>query len=204
MRIDPLVVALFYPETFPEILEVSEIFLWRSFVEPFSECGFGWLRCRNMLSDWGKSAASLASQATATVKATTNDLAGNVDLTAMGNAAYERAERARQAATDLAAAQNLDEVGGKLSENTTAAANMFGSYFNKAVSVASEGLKQTSEVVGGTAGGGWWGQGGGGGGGASGGGGNRTAEELAGPFSTRFHYSRDYCTCRKPLKSVHI
>lgn len=36
----------------------------------------GWVR-RNMLSDWGKSAASMASQATATVKATTTDLAGD-------------------------------------------------------------------------------------------------------------------------------
>ena len=132
----------------------------------------------NMLSDWGKSAASLASKATESVKATTSDLATNVDLNSIGNVAYERAERARQAAVDLAAAQNLDEVGGKLTQTTTEAASMFGSFLGKAVSVASEGLKDTASVVGGTAGGGgWWGQ-------QQqqqqGGGGNRTAEELGG------------------------
>jgi hypothetical protein len=35
---------------------------------------------------------------------------------------------------------------------------MFGSFLGKAVAVASEGLKDTASVVGGTAGGGWWGQ----------------------------------------------
>ncbi len=114
-----------------------------------------------MLNDWGKSAASLASKATETVKATTSDLAsnvGSVDLNSIGSAAYERAERARKAAADLAAAQNLDEVSGKLTQTTSEAASMFGSFLGKAVAVASEGLKDTASVVGGTAGGGWWGQ----------------------------------------------
>jgi hypothetical protein len=135
-----------------------------------------------MLNDWGKSAASLASKASETVKATTSDLASNVgavDLNSIGSAAYDRAERARKAAADMAAAQSLDEVGGKLTQTTSEAASMFGSFLGKAVSVASEGLKDTASVVGGTAGGGWWGQ-------QqqqsqqTGGGGNRTAEELGG------------------------
>ena len=82
--------------------------------------------------DRGASGASLASKATESVKATTSDLATNVDLNSIGNVAYERAERARQAAVDLAAAQNLDEVGGKLTQTTTEAASMFGSFLGKA------------------------------------------------------------------------